>query len=80
MKRFEAFKKDQNSRNQLIMGTGYAIEASFDIIAKNQDRALELLEEAGFNPDDFNLEEINYHKDQMGRDLPEGINYAGLLY
>ena len=80
MKRFEVFKKDQNSRNQLIMGTGYAIEASFDIIAKNQDRALELLEEAGFNPDDFNLEEINYHKDQMGRDLPEGINYAGLLY
>ena len=80
MKRFEAFKKDQNSRNQLIMETGFAIEVTFDIIAENQDRALELLEEAGFNPDDFNLEEINYHKDQMGRDLPEGINYAGLLY
>ena len=78
MKRFEAFFT--GPANQLIMGTGYAIEASFDIIAKNQDRALELLEEAGFNPDDFNLEEINYHKDQMGRDLPEGINYAGLFY
>ena len=80
MKRFEAFKRDKNSRNQLIMGTGYAIEASFDIIAKNQDRALELIEEAGFDPDDFNLEEINYHKDQMGRDLPEGISDAGLFY
>ena len=80
MKRFEVFKKDQNSRNQLIMGTGYAIEASFDIIAKNQDRALEELLEEGFDPDDFNLEEINYHKDQMGRDFPEGINYAGLFY
>jgi len=78
MKRFEAFFT--GSANQLIMKDGYAIEASFDIIAKNQDRALEELLEEGFDPDDFNLEEINYHKDQMGRDFPEGINYAGLLY
>ena len=78
MKRFEAFFT--GPANQLIMGPGYAIEASFDIIAKNQDRALEELLEEGFDPDDFNLEEINYHKDQMGRDFPEGINYAGLFY
>ena len=78
MKRFEAFFT--GSANQLIMKDGFAIEASFDIIAENQDRALEELLEEGFDPDDFNLEEINYHKDQMGRDFPEGINYAGLLY
>jgi len=79
MKRFEAFKKDQNSRNQLIMGTGYAIEARFDIIAETEDRALELIEAEGSDPDDFYLEETNYHKDQMGRELPEGITFAGLL-
>ena len=79
MKRFEAFKKDKNSRNQLIMGTGYAIEASFDIIAKNQDRALDLIEAEGSDPDDFYLEETNCNKTQMGRDLPEGITFAGLL-
>ena len=78
MKRFEAFFT--GPANQLIMGTGYAIEASFDIIAETEDRALELLEEEGSDPDDFYLEETNCHKTQMGRDLPEGINYAGLLY
>jgi len=78
MKRFEAFFT--GPANQLIMGPGYAIEASFDIIAETEDRALELLEEEGSDPDDFYLEEIDYHKDQMGRDLPEGINYAGLFY
>ena len=78
MKRFEAFFT--GPANQLIMGTGYAIEASFDIIAESKERALELLEEAVPNPDEFCLEEINCNKTQMGRDLPEGINYAGLFY
>ena len=78
MKRFEAFFT--GPANQLIMKDGFAIEASFDIIAETEDRALELLEEEGSDPDDFYLEEIDYHKDQMGRDLPEGINYAGLFY
>ena len=80
MKRFEAFKKDQNSRNQLIMTNEIAFEVTFDIIAETEDRALELLEAEGSDPDDFNLEEINYHKDQMGRDLPEGISNAGLFF
>ena len=79
MKRFEAFKKDQNSRNQLIMTNEIAFEVTFDIIAETEDRALELLEEAGFDPDDFNLEEINCNKTQMGRDLAEGISNARLL-
>ena len=79
MKRFEAFKKDQNSRNQLIMTNEIAFEVTFDIIAETEDRALELLEAEGSDPDDFNLEEINYHKDQMGRDLAEGISNARLL-
>ena len=77
MKRFEAFFT--GPANQLIMGTGYAIEASFDIIAETEDRALELIEAEGSDPDDFYLEETNCHKTQMGRDLPEGITFAGLL-
>ena len=77
MKRFEAFFT--GPANQLIMETGFAIEASFDIIADSKERALELIEEEGSDPDDFYLEETNYHKDQMGRDLPEGITFAGLL-
>ena len=79
MKRFEAFKKDHNSRNQLIMTNEIAFEVTFDIIAETEDRALELIEAEGSDPDDFYLEETNYHKDQMGRDLPEGITFAGLL-
>ena len=79
MKRFEAFKKDQNSRNQLIMTNEVAVEVTFDIIAETEDRALELIEEEGSNPDDFYLEETNCNKTQMGRDLPEGITFAGLL-
>ena len=78
MKRFEAFFT--GPANQLIMEDGFVLEARFDIIADSKERALELIEEEGSNPDEFYLEEINYHKDQMGRDLPEGINYAGLLY
>ena len=79
MKRFEAFKKDKNSRNQLIMTNEIAFEVTFDIIAETEDRALELIEAEGSDPDDFYLEETNYHKDQMGRELPEGITFAGLL-
>ena len=78
MKRFEAFFT--GPANQLIMGPGYAIEASFDIIAETEDRALELIEEEGSNPDEFYLEETNCNKTQMGRDLPEGISDAGLFY
>jgi hypothetical protein len=78
MKRFEAFFT--GSANQLIMKDGFAIEARFDITAENKERALELLEEAGSNPDDFYLEETNYHKDQMGKDFPEGISDARLSY
>ena len=77
MKRFEAFFT--GPANQLIMEDGFVLEARFDIIADSKERALELIEEEGSNPDDFNLEEINYHKDQMGRDLPEGISDARLL-
>ena len=79
MKRFEALKKDQNSRNQLIMTNEIAFEVTFDIIADTEARALELLEEEGSDPDDFYLEETNYHKDQMGKDFPEGISDARLL-
>ena len=79
MKRFEALKKDKNSRNQLIMTDGIAFEVTFDIIAETEDRALELLEAEGSDPDDFYLEETNCNKTQMGRDLPEGISDARLL-
>ena len=77
MKRFEAFFT--GPANQLIMEDGFVLEARFDIIADSKERALELIEEEGSNPDEFYLEEINYHKDQMGRDLPEGISDARLL-
>jgi len=77
MKRFEAFFT--GPANQLIMGSGYAIEASFDIIAETEDRALDLIEEEGSDPDDFYLAETNCNKTQMGRDLPEGISDARLL-
>jgi len=80
MKRFEAFKKDQNSRNQLIMTNEIAFEVTFDIIAETEDRALELIEEEGSDPDEFYLAETNCNKTQMGRDLPEGISNAGLFY
>jgi len=57
-----------------------AFEVTFDIIAETEDRALELIEEEGSNPDEFYLAETNCNKTQMGRDLPEGISDAGLLY
>ena len=77
MKRFEAFFT--GPANQLIMETGFAIEARFDIIAESKERALELLEEAVPNPDEFYLAETNCNKTQMGRDLAEGISDAMLL-
>ena len=79
MKRFEAFKKDQNSRNQLIMTNEVAFEVTFDIIAETEDRALDLIEAEGSDPDDFYLEETNCNKTQMGRDLAEGISDARLF-
>ena len=77
MKRFEAFFT--GPANQLIMEDGFVLEARFDIIADSKERALELIEEEGSNPDEFYLAEINYHKDQKGRDLAEGISDARLL-
>jgi len=78
MKRFEAFFT--GPANQLIMEDGFVLEARFDIIADSKERALELIEEEGSNPDEFYLAETNCNKTQMGRDLPEGISDAGLLY
>ena len=77
MKRFEAFFTGPSAK--LIMEDGFVLEARFDIIADSKERALELIEEEGSNPDEFYLEETNCNKTQMGRDLAEGISDARLL-
>lgn len=76
MKRFEAFFKEDEKKPKLQMNNSFAVGARFDIIARDEIRALELIEEAGFDPDDFDLEEINYRKDQLGRDYSEQLRDA----
>lgn len=77
MKRFEAIYKNDNKNNHLINnGEVYATEVRFDIIAKSEERALELIEEEGEDPRDFELDEVSGVKDQMGRYFPESIRDA----
>jgi hypothetical protein len=77
MKRFEAFyKKDSKNNHMLQDGKIAATEVRFDIIAESEERALELIEQEGENPEDFELEQVSGVKDQMGRYFPESIKDA----
>lgn len=80
MKRFEAFFKDEKKSNSLKMNDGQqATEAIFDIIAEDEKRAFELIEEAGHDVDDYYLDETNYRKNQLGRDYPEQLRDARIF-
>ncbi len=77
MKRFEAFYKDDSKNNHMYQdGEVYATEVRFDIIARDEERALELIEGEGEDPDDFYLEQVSGVKDQMGRYFTERIRDA----
>lgn len=75
MKRFEAFYKNEENNGNLLNSNGelYATEVRFDIIAKDEQRALELIDQEGEDSNEFYLEEISGVKDQMGRYFPESI-------
>lgn len=78
MKRFEAFYKNEEGNGQLLDSNGklYATEVRFNIIAKDEQRALELISQEGENSNAFYLEETFGVKDQMGRYFPESIKDA----
>jgi hypothetical protein len=78
MKRFEATYKDNGKNNHILdeKGSVWATEVRFDIIAESEKRALELIEQEGENPNDFELSEISGVKDQMGRFFSESIRDA----
>lgn len=57
-------------------GSVAATEVRFDIIAESGERAMELIEREGEDPDDFYLEETVGVKDQSGRCFPESIRDA----
>jgi hypothetical protein len=78
MKRFEAIYTDNNKNNHLTKDDEvFAVEVRFVIIAKSKERALELIEQEGENPEDFELEQVSGGvKDQLGRYFPESIRDA----
>ena len=77
MKRFEAFYKNEEKNGKLMDGDSvYATEVRFDIIAQDEDRAMELINEKGEDSDDFYLEETSGVKNQMGKYFPEEIRDA----
>ncbi len=78
MYRFVAFYKHEEKNNHMLDANGsvVATEVRFDIIAESEERALELIEQEGEDPDDFRLEITIGAKDQMGRYFPERIRDA----
>jgi hypothetical protein len=78
MKRFNAFYANEESNGHLLDSNGelYATEVRFDIIARNEQRALELIDQEGEDSSEFYLEETSRVKDQMGRYFPESIQDA----
>ena len=80
MKRFEAIYKNDSMNNHLFLKKRepVATEVRFDIIAESEERAFELIEKEGENPEDFYLEQTTGVKDQMGRYFPERIKDARL--
>ena len=78
MYRFDAFYKNDQKNNHILDANGNvaATEVRFDIIAESEERALELIEQEGEDPDDFRLEMTIVAKDQMGRYFPERIRDA----
>lgn len=78
MKRFEAFYKNEENNGHILNSEGekYATEVRFDIIARDEQRALELIDDEGEDSEGFYLEEVSGVKDQMGRYFPESIKDA----
>lgn len=77
MKRFNAIYKDDTKNNHMLKdGEIHATEVRFDIIAESEKRALELIEQEGEKPEEFELEETSGVKDQRGRYFSEGIRDA----
>lgn len=78
MKRFEAFHKNEESNGHLLDSNGelYATEVRYDITARDEQRALELIDQEGEDSSEFYLEETYGVKDQMGRYFPESIKDA----
>ncbi len=78
MKRYLAFSKKEEKNGKLLYPDGslYATEARFDIITRDEQRALELIDENGEDSKEFYLEETSGVKDQMGRYFPESIKDA----
>lgn len=74
MYRFEALQKNGN---YITDGEKtIAREARFVVIAESEERAFELIEQEGEDPDDYTLNEIGAAKDQLGRYYPESIRDA----
>lgn len=79
VKRFEAMYKDDYKNNHMYKdGEIYATEVRFDIIARDEERAFEMIEEEGHNPEEFYLDEVPGVKNQMGKYFPERIRDARL--
>lgn len=73
MKKFEALPVEKKEANKLITNDGPAYEVAYVIIANDEDRARELLEIEGEDPDNFTLSSVPGVKDQLGRYYPESI-------
>lgn len=75
MKRFNAFYKKEQANGHLLDSKGklLATEVRFDIIAKNEERALELIEKEGEDPNEFYLERTSGVKNEMDKYFPESI-------
>lgn len=69
MKQYLAFTIEPNTIES--NGIQYAVEASFNINAVNEDRARELLVEHGEDPNQYRLEESTGKRYQLGRFYPE---------
>lgn len=79
VKRFLAFFKDDKKNNHLYKdGKEYATEARFDIVAEDEDEALEMIKKEGYNPDDFYLDETGGVKDPGGHYFKKSITDARL--
>lgn len=77
--RFDAFYKDDSKNNHITDESGNVItEMRFHIIAESDHRAMDLIEQEGYNPFDFYIELIGEAKNEMGKYLPESIMDARL--
>ncbi len=77
MKKYEAFNREEN--NHLIEdGEVMATEATYLIIAADESRALQLIEDEGDESGKYYLEETTAPRDQNRNYFPESIENCQL--